>query len=286
MRITTVLCVLLPSQIYAQDQSPIDAPRVIVEVKGKRADGRRAFSSRLRRTIADRIGGLRSSRKFRRAQRKLGIPKRKQTYPSRLARAAREIKAEFVVFARVSQSQDKEGYAAKGYLVSAATGKILTRLDVAFATLKGAGGAGVKMANMMLDALEKHRAPPQAPLADATDVDVPVAAPTNPSPSDETETPPAAVPIASDASATAPQTPYVALPNADAASRPDDQSAAGTTTDERAAPAEATNTPKPANETDSAAPPPSSTDTRSPLPPLPAQLVAPTREAAPPPKPQ
>ncbi len=148
--------------------------RVVVEVRGKREWGRRDLSRQLRRTLADEIGELRSSLAFRRAQRDLGIPPRRQTYPSRLARTGRTIGADYVIFVRLATRSSTRGASrdrleAKGYLIPTESGKVQYRTRVSFASVDEASAAGRTLAEQFVEALRARAAPALAEAAPPAD---------------------------------------------------------------------------------------------------------------------
>ena len=180
--------------------------RVVVEVRGPTAWGRRPLSRRLRRTLADGIGGLRSSRAFRRAQRRLKIPKKRQTYPSRLARTAREIKADYVLFVRIERLKARERaklgadsdakFVAKAYLITAKDGKIAKQASFPFAAKTDAAQVGNTIAVDMTAALRATRAPPPPVAVKAPEPAVEAPEPSVPDPTApwRTEPPPPPAP--------------------------------------------------------------------------------------------
>ena len=162
--LVAVIGFVVPRRVDAQ--SPPRRPaefRVVVVVKGPASLGQRQFSRSLRRTLADEIGGLRSSRAFQRAQKELGIAPKKETYPSRLARAGQAVNADFVVFVRVAENDKAEhprdAIVARGYLISVDTGKVAERERVMYAALANARQAGRTMATRMTEHLRSRPVP-------------------------------------------------------------------------------------------------------------------------------
>lgn len=162
-RLLWVLCLaaslgLVPGLAQAEQSS------VVVEVKGSAKAGRVRLTRELRRRLADGLGGLQSSRKFRSAQKKLRIPPLKRTYPSQLARAARKIDATHIVFVRIERQRKKRmRYKAKAYILSAEAGAIMHQTTRSYASSKKAKGVGASLAKELLPVLERLLPQPEAP---------------------------------------------------------------------------------------------------------------------------
>ena len=150
----------------AEDSSSVKGVPVVVELKGRRKHGADRLSRTLRRTLADALGGLRSSRALHREQARLGITDNESTRPSKLAEAGRGVAAEYLVFVRVTRKR-RARYEAKGYLIDTKDAQVVHRSIVKFRRpSKEAGKAGVEIANSMLKGLTEivaARQPPPPP---------------------------------------------------------------------------------------------------------------------------
>ena len=157
----------LPRPTFAQGIDELwTQPRVVVDVRGPRSPIRSRVSRALRRALADEIGGLHSSRVFRETQRKLRIPPARRTLPSQLARVARHVGAEYVVFVRVGGTQRRPQPSAWGYLLSAKDGAILHKGAVPVSTVQDAPRAAQRIADAIMATLRAASAPAE-PLAEA-----------------------------------------------------------------------------------------------------------------------
>ncbi len=176
MRTTVfVLAACLAMATLSTEASAAPGDELVVEVKGKRNTGISRLSRALRRRLADKLGGLRSTRELRAEQDRLQIPNKDRTKPSRLAEATRGIGAKHLLFVRFS----KKGrtYTAKSYLISAEDGSIAKKLKHTYKSSKRAGVAGREIADATLGALEMITGQPIAvapPPPPPPEVEVPV----------------------------------------------------------------------------------------------------------------
>lgn len=163
----------------AEDTATVKGVAVVVELKGRRKHGADRLSRTLRRTLADALGGLRSSRALHREQDRLQMAAKERTRPSSLATAGRGVAADYLVFVRVARKK-RANYEAKGYLIDTKDGQVVHRHIVKFARpSKEAGKAGKAIALSMLAGLRelapKEPVPPPQPIA--ADIPTPVITP-------------------------------------------------------------------------------------------------------------
>ncbi len=170
---------LVPSSsawAQAEDTATVKGIAVVVELKGRRKHGADRLSRTLRRTLADALGGLRSSRALHREQDRLQMPAKERTRPSSLAIAGRGVAADYLVFVRVARKK-RANYEAKGYLIDTKDGQVVHRHIVKYARpSKEAGKAGKEIAESMLAGLKElaPTAPKPASLPIAADIPEPV----------------------------------------------------------------------------------------------------------------
>ena len=145
----------------AQDEDVPSEFRVVVDVKGKAEAGMSVLTRSLKLTLTDEIGALKSTRAFHDAQQKLEIPEERRTYPSQLAKAARQVEADFIVFVRIQDApaDADRGFMAKGYLISAASKKVLDRAEITYGSTKSARRTGQLMATTMVESLRSQPIP-------------------------------------------------------------------------------------------------------------------------------
>ncbi|MCA9551129.1 MAG: hypothetical protein KC933_13930, partial [Myxococcales bacterium] len=77
----------------------------MVELRGDKRAGTDRLSTTLRRTLADALGGLRSSSALHREQDRLQISQEERTRPSQLAAAAKGVGADYLVFVRATRKK-------------------------------------------------------------------------------------------------------------------------------------------------------------------------------------
>jgi hypothetical protein len=157
-----------PRAASAQAPVSLKGIPVVVELKGDKGSGTERLSTTLRRTLADALGGLRSSSALHREQERLQITKEERTRPSQLSVAARGVGADYLVFVRVTRKQAGR-YEAKGYLIDVAGQSVVHKHFAAYQRPKReAGPAGEEMARAMLARLSELKAaaaPPPPPAA-------------------------------------------------------------------------------------------------------------------------
>lgn len=95
---------------------------VIPEARGRRGYGGKKLSRSLRRTMTEGVGPLIRSRDFRKAQRKLRMRGRGRFKPDNLAKAGREVGAQYVLDVEITKK--KWLYTARALLINTETGEV------------------------------------------------------------------------------------------------------------------------------------------------------------------
>lgn len=112
----------LASPSYAQTESLKALKIVVPEAKGRKKYGTKSLSRALRRAMSEGIGPLISSKKLRKAQRKLKLRGKRARKPENLARAGKKAGADYVL--QVNVSKKKWLYTARALLINTQTGEV------------------------------------------------------------------------------------------------------------------------------------------------------------------
>lgn len=114
---------------------------VVVSLRGQ-SDVKRSLGRRVRRTLADDIGPLKSSRKWQRSLAKLGLSGSAKNRAVNIARAARMVRADYVLDLKMMRQDERQG--VKVRVIRAQDGLILVRRRLAL-------GEGANAVNVLAD---------------------------------------------------------------------------------------------------------------------------------------
>ena len=139
-----------PSLVVAQETASVRAVRIVVPTaRGRRKYGGKKLTKALRKTLRAEVGAVVSARSFRDAQRRLGLSGKKKWSRANIARAGREVGADYVLYTRIS----RKGwlYTAQARLVNTATDEV--QMDFRsqyYDPNKDTGDRGIRIANRTL----------------------------------------------------------------------------------------------------------------------------------------
>ncbi|MEL7372646.1 MAG: hypothetical protein AAFN74_27215, partial [Myxococcota bacterium] len=123
LSIITLVAVAPVSDAFAQQSESVSAVRIVVPTpRGRKAYGGSKLVRALRASLRDDVGAVISARRMRAAQKRLGLAGRAKWNRRGLAKAGREIGADYVLYIRVT----RKGwlYTAQARLINTATNEI------------------------------------------------------------------------------------------------------------------------------------------------------------------